>query len=154
MTMIDQLGRMERTADDFAAAIKGVAESALARRPDDKNWAPKEVLCHVRDTEESFMARFQTIMAMDEPKFLGVEPDRWAVDRQYLRNDAAEALDAFRRRRQETLAFLRGLRPEQLERGGVHATRGRMTIKDFVELMAWHDDNHLDQLRRALDGKP
>ena len=154
MTMIDQLGRMERTADDFAAAIKGVAESALARRPDDKNWAPKEVLCHVRDTEESFMARFQTIMAMDEPKFLGVEPDRWAVDRQYLRNDAAEALDAFRRRRQETLAFLRGLRPEQLERGGVHATRGRMTIKDFVELMAWHDDNHRDQLRRGLDGKP
>ena len=153
MTMIDQLGRMERTADDFAAAIKGVAEPALARRPDDKNWAPKEVLCHVRDTEESFMARFQTIMAMDEPKFLGVEPDRWAVDRQYLRNDAAEALDAFRRRRQETLAFLRGLRPEQLERGGVHATRGRMTIKDFVELMAWHDDNHLDQLRRALEGR-
>ena len=154
MTLIDQLARMERTADDFAGAIKGVPESALARRPDDKNWAPKEVLCHVRDTEESFMARFQTIMAMDEPKFLGVEPDRWAVDRQYLRNDAAEALDAFRLRRQETLAFLRGLRPDQLERGGVHATRGRMTIKDFVELMAWHDDNHLDQLRRALDGKP
>ena len=30
-------------------------------------------------------------------------------------------------------------------------TRGRMTIDDFVTLMAWHDDNHLDQLRRALD---
>jgi hypothetical protein len=28
-----------------------------------------------------------------------------------------------------------------------------MTVKDFVELMAWHDDNHLDQLKRALDGK-
>jgi hypothetical protein len=152
--MIDQLARMERTPDAFAAAIQGVSESALARRPDEKNWAPKEVICHVRDTEESFMARFLTIMAMDEPKFLGVEPDRWAVDRQYLRNDAGEALEAFRRRRQEALAFLRGLRPEQLERGGIHATRGRMTVKDFVELMAWHDDNHLEQLRRALDGKP
>ncbi len=28
-----------------------------------------------------------------------------------------------------------------------------MTMKDFVALMAWHDDNHLDQLKRALDGK-
>jgi hypothetical protein len=28
-----------------------------------------------------------------------------------------------------------------------------MTVGDFVALMAWHDDNHLDQLRRALDGK-
>jgi hypothetical protein len=52
------------------------------------------------------------------------------------------------------LRFLRGLRTEHWERGGVHATRGRMTVKDFVGLMAWHDDNHLDQLKRALQGKP
>jgi hypothetical protein len=28
-----------------------------------------------------------------------------------------------------------------------------MTYDDFVTLMAWHDDNHLDQLTRALDGR-
>ena len=100
------------------------------------------------------MGRFQAILEMDEPRFLPVQPDRWATERQYLRNDAAEALAAFRARRAECLAFLRGLPPEQWERGGIHATRGRMTIKDFVAMMAWHDDNHLDQLRRALDGKP
>jgi DinB superfamily len=93
-------------------------------------------------------------MVMDDPKFLPVEPDRWAAERQYLRNDGREALEAFRRRRDESLRFLRELRPEQWERGGLHATRGRMTIRDFVELMAWHDDNHLDQLKRALAGKP
>ena len=65
-----------------------------------------------------------------------------------------EALAAFKARRDEALTFLRGLKPEQWERGGIHATRGKMTVKDFVELMAWHDDNHLDQLKRALDGKP
>ena len=149
----EQLARMERTAEDFAAAIKGVPDAALARRPDDKNWSAKEVICHVRDTEESFMMRFQSIMEMDEPRFLPAEPDRWATERQYQRNDAAEALQAFRVRRDESLRFLHGLRPEHWERGGVHATRGRMTMKDFVGLMAWHDDNHLDQLRRALEGK-
>lgn len=153
-TLDEQLARMERTAGDFAAATKGVSDATLSKRPDDKNWSPREVVCHVRDTEESFMARFQAILAMDEPKFPPVEPDRWAVDRQYQRNDVGEALAAFRTRREETLRFLRGLRPEQWERAGIHATRGRMTLKDFVELMAWHDDNHLDQLKRALDGKP
>jgi hypothetical protein len=49
--------------------------------------------------------------------------------------------------------LLRTLTPVELQRGGVHAVRGRMTIDDFVTLMAWHDDNHLDQLKRALDGK-
>jgi hypothetical protein len=29
-----------------------------------------------------------------------------------------------------------------------------MTIDHLLSLMAWHDDNHLDQLRRALEGEP
>ncbi|HYB69518.1 MAG TPA: DinB family protein [Candidatus Bathyarchaeia archaeon] len=150
----EQMARMDRTADDFAAAIKGISDAALSRRPDEKNWSAKEVICHVRDTEESFMLRFQTIMEMDEPKVLPAEPDRWATERQYQRNDAAEALATFRVRREESLRFLRGLRAEHWDRGGVHPTRGRMTLRDFVGLMAWHDDNHLDQLKRALEGKP
>jgi uncharacterized damage-inducible protein DinB len=153
-TLDEQLARMERTVNDYAAVVKNVSDAQLTKRPDPKNWSAKEVVCHVRDIEESFMMRFLSIMAMDDPKFLPVEPDRWAVDRQYQRNDVQEALDAFRTRREETLRFLRGLKPEQWERGGIHATRGKMTLKDFVELMAWHDDNHLDQLKRALDGKP
>jgi hypothetical protein len=148
-----RLQRLARTADELAAAIFGQSDAVLSRRPDAKNWAAKEVVCHLRDTEESFMARFETIMAMDEPKFIGATPDRWAEERQYLRNDAAEAVAAFRRRREECLAFLRALPPEQWRRAGVHAVRGRMTIDDFAAMMAWHDDNHLDQLRRALAGQ-
>jgi uncharacterized damage-inducible protein DinB len=150
----EQMARLDRTADEFAEAIRGVPDHILGKRPDDRNWSAKEVVCHVRDTEESFQARFQAMMVMEEPKFLPVEPDRWASERQYQRNDAEEALAAFRVRRDESLKFLRGLRPDQLERGGIHATRGRMTIGDFVALMAWHDDNHLDQLKRALAGAP
>ena len=151
--LADRLKRLERTADELAAAIRGQSEAALARRPDAKNWAAKEVICHLRDTEESFMGRFELIMAMDEPKLLPVTPDRWAEDRQYLRNDVNAALAAFRRRREESLVYLRGLAPEQWKRGAAHPQRGRMTVNDFLTLMAWHDDNHLDQLRRALDGR-
>ncbi|HYB41431.1 MAG TPA: DinB family protein [Candidatus Methylomirabilis sp.] len=150
----EQLGRLDRTADDFATAIRGASEAVLSRRPDGTNWSAKEVICHMRDIEESFMARLEAIMAMNEPRFLPVEPDRWASDRQYQRNDAAEALQSFRARRDESLKFVRGLQPDHWQRGGLHATRGRMTVVDFVGLMVWHDDNHLDQLKRALTGKP
>jgi len=167
--LAQRLERMARTADDLAAAIRGQTEAALARRPDANNWAAKEVICHLRDTEELSMLRLEMIAAMDEPVFpaagMGARamslkpdgqpaaPDRWAEDRQYLRNDAAEALATFRRRRDETLAHLRGLTPEQWQRGGIHPRLGRMTVGDFVTMMAWHDDNHLDQLRRALEGR-
>lgn len=149
----ERLKRLERTADDLAAAIRGQNDAALSRRPDAKNWAAKEVICHLRDTEESFMGRFEQIAAMDDLKLLPANPDRWAEERQYLRNDASAALAAFRKRREESLAYLRGLAPEGWKRGGVHPQRGRMTIDDFVTLIAWHDDNHLDQLKRALEGR-
>ena len=33
-------------------------------------------------------------------------------------------------------------------------SRGRRTIDDFLTVMAWHDENHLAQLARALAGRP
>jgi uncharacterized damage-inducible protein DinB len=152
-TREQRVARLTRTADDLAAAIRGQSEEALSRRPDTKNWAAKEVVCHLRDTEELFMERFQMILAMDEPKLSGLNPDRWADERQYLRNDVNGALAAFRKRRDESLDFLAKLPSDAWRRAGVHATRGKFTLEDFVILMTWHDDNHLDQLERALEGR-
>jgi hypothetical protein len=28
-----------------------------------------------------------------------------------------------------------------------------MTVDDLVSVMAWHDDEHLDQRKRALEGR-
>jgi hypothetical protein len=160
--------RLARTADDLAAVIHGQAEAVLARRPDATSWAATEVVCHLRDTEEMVLLRLEVIAALDEPMIAATgmgarilaekpdgqpaAPDRWARDRQYLRNDPTEALAAFRRLREGTLAHLAELSPEQWRRGGMHPQRGRLTVEDFVTDMAWHDDNHLDQLRRALAG--
>jgi uncharacterized damage-inducible protein DinB len=149
-----RLERLTRTADQLTAAIKGQSETVLARRPDVRNWAAKEVVCHLRDTEEAFAARFEQILAMDtDPKLGAPQADRWAEERQYLRNDALEAVAAFRTRRAENLATLRALTPAQWNKAALHPVRGRMTLDTFLTLMAWHDDNHLDQLARALQGK-
>ena len=103
------------------------------------------------------MTRLTLMVATNEPKLVGFDPDktpgRWAEERQYLQNDIGEALVAFRRRREESLAFLRGLTPEQWDRSAIHSTRGRMTIDDFVTLETWHDENHLEQLKRGLVGR-
>ena len=150
----ERMRRLARTADELAAAIEGQDDAALSRRPDAKNWAAKEVVCHLRDTEEMFSSRFELILAMDtDPKLVGPSADRIAEERQYLRNDAVEAIAAFRRRREENVEFLGKLTPAQWDKGGTHPVRGRMSIDTFLTLMAWHDDNHLDQLQRALDGK-
>jgi hypothetical protein len=149
-----RMQRLIRTADELDAAIKGQSDAVLSRRPDARNWAAKEVVCHLRDAEEAFGARFEQILAMDvDPKHGNTNADRLAEERQYLRNDAGEALAAFRGRRAETLEIFRKLTPAEWEKGGVHPARGRITIDGYLSLMAWHDDNHLDQLVRALEGR-
>ena len=148
-----RMQRLNRTADELTVAIDGHNEGALCRRPDAKNWAAKEVVYHLRDTEEVFGARIEQILAMDvDPRFIVPNPDRWAEERQYLSNTAGAALAAFRQRRVDALETFGKLTPTQWEKGGIHPVFGRITLDSFLSIMAFHDDNHLDQLARALRG--
>lgn len=150
-----RLARLARTADDLEAAVRGRDVPTLTRRPDAANWAPIEVLCHLRDAEESFLDRFRQIMATDEPRFPSVNPNRVAEEREYLRQQSDDALAAFRRHREGSLAFFGALRGNDWTRAGHQMdSRGRRTLDYFLSLMAWHDENHLAQLARALRGEP
>ncbi len=153
LPVAENLERLERMADDLAAAIEGSDDAALSRRPDAKNWSAKEIVCHLRDAEEYLMLRSWMALTLDEPPFPTADQERWLVDRQYHRHDVAEALAAFRRKREESLAFFRKLAPADWQRAGISTVRGRLTIADHAAIMAWHDDNHLDQLTRALKGE-
>lgn len=149
----DRLKRLERAADELAAAIAGQTAATLAKRPDEKSWAGVEVICHLRDVEESFGARFQIFLAADGTAMLPADVDRWAIDRQYLRCDAGEAVEAFRKRRAENVQTFRALTPDQWTRGGIHPQRGKRTFEDVLNVLCAHDDAHLDQLKRAIAGR-
>ncbi len=147
------VAQLKDTADKYAGVIEDASLASLLRRPDEKNWSPVEIICHMRDVEELFSNRFQIMLVVETYEFPSLVVDQWAIDRQYLRNDAFEALSAFRRRREEMLKFLKTLKPELWERVGIHPKRGQMSIADNVKLIAVHDNNHLDQLKRALAGQ-
>jgi DinB superfamily len=149
-----RLTRLAATPSDLTARLSAARAGVLARRPGPVAWAPVEVICHLRDLEESFYERLALILTSDDPCFPATDPNRWAGERQYLRNDVHAAARAFARRRGETLDLLGGVGPGDWSRAGRQLdSRGRRTADDFLTLMAWHDENHLEQLDRALDGR-
>ncbi len=168
------LVRLRTTPPEVAAATSGKTDGELSTRPAIQAWSPKEIVCHLRDVEELFQIRFHTVVALDEPRILvlgaapgdlapwriggsighPLDPDRWAEERQYRKNDTSETLSAFRRRRSEVVCLLESLSPGDWQRGGVHLSRGRLTLAEWVSSLANHDANHLHQLRRAVDGRP
>ncbi len=87
----ERLARLAATPAELAAAITTTPATTLARRPAADAWAPVEVVCHLRDLEESFHDRLTAILATAEPRFATTNPNRWAEDRQYLRHDACAA---------------------------------------------------------------
>ena len=169
-----RLERLRSTPGEVARRLKGRDAAALSRRPDAGGWSAGEIVCHLRDVEELFLVRFQTILAADDPQILTLgaspealaawgiggeighplDPDRWADDRQYERQDAIRALRAFGRLRGEVVALLDALSPTQWQRGGIHQARGRMSLGEWVASLAGHDDNHLDQLGQVLGHVP
>lgn len=151
----ERLARLAATARELRDALDGADAASLARRPAPEAWAAVEIVCHLRDVEESFHERLTRILGEDEPRFPTTNPARWALERQYVRQDARHAAEVFESRRDETLALLRGLAPGAWTRAGHQVdSRGRRTVEDFLTVMAWHDENHLAQLARALSGQP
>jgi DinB superfamily len=149
-----RLERLAASPPELIARLAAARAEILARRPGPAAWAPVEVVCHLRDLEESFHERLELILTTDDPCFPTTDPNRWAGERQYLRADALAAARAFAQRRGETLALLRGIDASAWLRAGRQLdSRGRRTVDEFLTLMAWHDENHLDQLARGLDGR-
>lgn len=139
---------------EVRSVLGNAEETDLARRPGPDAWSVTEILCHLRDVEEFYCQRVQTILANRDPALVVFDPERWVVERQYRRCMAGPALDAFTLRRRETLTVLDALSEDDWERGGSHAQRGWMTVRRIVHGWAKHDGEHADQIRRALAGLP
>ena len=165
-----RLERLRMTPDELGEAISNKTDEVLSQRPQPSSWSAKEIVCHLRDIEELVIMRFHLMLAMDDPKVFvaalppqhpeqwGIDdqvpypadPNRWAEERQYLRNDAALALTAFRRRRLEALTLLKRLSSEQWKRGCILPDGRRVTFENWTAAMAAHDDGHVAQIRSAL----
>ena len=150
----ERLTRLERTPSDLARLVRARTDAALSVRPAPGAWSAKEIVCHLRDAEEHLGNWIRAVLDHDDPVLVETSTaDRWAEDRQYARHHVGAAWQAFSRRRDETLDLLRGLGPAAWRRSGRHPRRGRLSVDALVALIVWHDENHLDQVARAVEGK-
>jgi hypothetical protein len=77
----------------------------------------------------------------------------WARLGNYASWKTHEALEMFRLLREANLRMFAQLTPEQWQRHGLHAERGKLTVQELCVHMAAHDMNHIDQVRRILVAK-
>jgi hypothetical protein len=118
----------------------------LMRPPAHGQWSAALCLRHLLDVERSvFPTRVRAFLAGQD--FPGFDPDTQPpVDL----SRPAEMARQFAALREQSLALLAQLTPDDLARSARHAELGPVTLGDMVHEWAAHDLNHTVQAERAL----
>ena len=88
------------------AAVAGLADAELDRRPSDGGWTPREVVHHVADSEMTSAIRLRRLIAEDEPLIVGYDGDEFARRLHYADRPIEPALAAVEAARATTAQIL------------------------------------------------
>lgn len=133
--------------DLIEAALQGLSDDDLRRRPSPDEWSLLEVCCHLRDYAEEEGNRIRRLVEEDEPALETYDQEEWARERNYRGDDPARVRTALRAFWGGLAYQLEGLSDAQWERGGTHPERGAVTVRSRAEREVEHARAHLEQLR-------
>ena len=146
----DPLKIQKATPKRLQKLIKTLSKKKLRRRPAPDKWSIAEILAHLADTEIVGSWRMRLILGSSGTPIQAFDQDVWAETLSYGNRDPKESLRVFRILRENNLSMLKSLPPKLWENHGMHAERGKETIKRIVQMYAGHDLNHLQQIENIV----
>jgi hypothetical protein len=141
---IESLNNSGRKIEQTLSDIK----SEQARwKPEPAKWSILEVVNHLCDEErDDFRKRFDLTLYHPDQSWPGIDPQTWAIEREYNKRDFRISLDNFLSERQKSLTWLKSLSDIDLGKSYVHPVAGTLAAGDLLAAWAAHDYLHLRQL--------
>ena len=146
----DPFAVLGSTAATIAARIAGRSSEELRRAPSPSQWSVAQIVAHLADSEIVFAYRLRMTLAATGTPLQAYDQDAWSRAQHAETSDPHLSLALFTAIRESTVRLLRSLNAEELERYGMHAERGKETVRHLLALYAGHDRNHLAQIERLL----
>jgi hypothetical protein len=147
----DPIAVQQATPSQIEQRLRGVAAKELLRRPSLDKWCIAEIVAHLADAELAMSWRLRNMLANPGVKLPWWDEAVWAERLDYLKQDPSVSAGTFRSLRESNLRLLASVpRSSWTDCFGVHETRGRQTVEDFVRMEAGHDLNHLRQIDHIL----
>jgi hypothetical protein len=140
----DPMSVIAATAQELSARTGKLSKEAVDRSPAPGKWSPREIVCHLADTEIAFGFRIRQALAEPNHVIQPFDQDLWA--QRYSAYDLHSALELFTTLRRWNLLLLTAVPQQEFARPLSHPERGAMTFRTLVETMGGHDLNHLSQL--------
>lgn len=145
----DLVERLNAVTPALRREVTGLPDAVLTHRPGEGEWSMKEICGHLRDDARFVHKRLHAVAKLEQPY---LEP--WDQDVEMRKHNPQAApiedlLAEFSAQRADTVELLADLVHWNWARQGRHAVRGRISIRQLVDVAIEHEEDHLDQLRRV-----
>lgn len=130
----------------YAGLLRSLPPALASWRPAPGEWCVNECVGHIVEAERrGFAGRIRIILGEDEPRLETWDQPSIAAARHDCDKPPSRLLAEFEPLRAASLELVRSLKPEQLERGGMHPKIGRLSVTELLHEWVHHDGNHLRQ---------
>jgi tRNA-binding EMAP/Myf-like protein len=146
----EPLAVLAETPARIGRLIAGRSAAELQRRPSPGKWSIAEIVAHLADAEIVLGYRARMILASPGTPIQAFNQDAFIRSQRAESSDAFASLSLFASVRTSTLRLFRGMGEEERDRFGIHAERGKETLRHLEKLYAGHDRNHLAQIERLI----
>jgi hypothetical protein len=148
----DPMSLLDAAPATLGRLVEGRSDEELSQHPPGK-WSAREIVAHLADDELVGAYRIRMILSAPGTDIQAFDQDVWAATGRYSASDTSSALALFRLLREANLTLLRALSDEEWDQFGIHAERGRESVRDIVRYYAGHDLNHLRQIEAILGNR-
>ncbi|WP_157943974.1 DinB family protein [Blastococcus atacamensis] len=114
------------------------------------DWTVGDVAGHLRDSAQVFTERLRRMCTERQPQladFVTDAPERLAG---YRSPPPAQLLRQLRRAQDELLQTVAGVGATELDRTGLHAVDGRISVAEVLDFLPRHQLDHAQQLAAQL----
>ena len=132
-------------------AVDAITPQQMDTRYREGGWTLRQVIHHLSDSHMNAYIRLKWTLTENKPTIKAYDEKRWAETVE-IKEDPQISVALLSKLHAKWVRLLKGLSPEDFERGYVHPESGKFyTLAHQVALYAWHGDHHLGHLRLVTD---
>lgn len=144
--------RLEQSHCELLASVAHLEPAALAAPTTNPGWAVRDVLAHLAGAERGHQQVIRALLAGQSPDLPGFDLDAFNAADVAARQGAslAELLGELAGNRNDTLALLETVGPDDWQRSGYHPGGFDTTVEGVFRVIAIHEKRHAKDIRAAL----
>jgi hypothetical protein len=146
--------KLTKEGEKFVQFFSGLTEEEWTKEvyTEGEMWTLRNVLSHFVTSERGLVKMFETIRQGGAGATDDFSIDRYNAAQQVKSKDLtpAELLEQYKEVRANSVAWVSGLKDEELEIKGRHPFLGETVIREMIKMLYIHNQTHYRDVKKVL----